>query len=95
MDVHQTGRQRRKPPVPRSSKRAHATIGAGVFIAGLLLGAPAAIATDSQAKYVVLAETGSSSADVRRAITAAGGTVTDTNAAIGTFTVLGKAEGFL
>jgi len=81
--------------VPRSSKRAQATIGAGLFIAGLLLGAPVAVATDSQTEYVVLAETGSSAADVRRAINAAGGTVTDTNAAIGTFTVLAPAEGFV
>jgi subtilisin family serine protease len=81
--------------VPRSSKRAQVAIGAGVFIAGLLLGAPAAIATDSQAQYVVLAESGSSSADVRRAIAAAGGTVTDTNAAIGTYTVLAPADGFV
>ena len=48
-----------------------------------------------QAEYVVLAETGSSSADVLRAIKEAGGTVTDTNAAIGTFTVVAPAEGFV
>ncbi len=81
--------------MPRSSKRVPATIGAGLFIAGVLLGVPVAAATDSQTEYVVLAETGSSSADVLRAVRAAGGTVTDTNAAIGTFMTLAPAEGFV
>ena len=81
--------------MPRSSKRALTTIGAGLFIAGLLLGVPVATATDDQAEYVVLSETGSSSADVLRAIKEAGGTVTDRNAAIGTFTVMAAAEGFV
>ena len=44
--------------MPRSSKRAQTMIAAGLFIAGLLLGAPVAIATDSQTEYVVLAEAG-------------------------------------
>ncbi len=56
---------------------------------------PRCRATDSQAEYVVLAEADASSADVRNAIKAAGGTVTDTNAAIGTFTVMAPAEGFV
>jgi subtilisin family serine protease len=81
--------------VSRSSKRAQASIGAGLFIAGLLLGAPAAVATENQTQYVVLAETGASSADVLRAIKAAGGTVTDRNDAIGSYTVLASADGFV
>jgi subtilisin family serine protease len=84
-----------EPPVSRSSKRAQATIGAGIFIAGLLLGAPVAVATDNQTEYVVLAEVGASSADVLRAIKAAGGTVSDRNDAIGSYTVLAPAEGFV
>ena len=81
--------------MPRSTKRAQTMIAAGLFIAGLLLGAPVAAATDSQTEYIVLAETEASSADVLKAIKAAGGTVTDTNAAIGTFTVMAPAEGFV
>ena len=79
----------------RSSKRAHATFIAGLLTAGVLLGAPAAAANGAQTEYVVLAETGASSADVLRAIDAAGGTVTSKNAAIGTFTVLAPADGFV
>ncbi len=79
----------------RSSKRAQATIFAGLFITGLLLGAPVAIATDDQTEYVVLAETGSASADVLRAIKAAGGTVTDRNDAIGSYIVLAPSDGFV
>ena len=78
-----------------SLKRAHGTLIAGVLIAGVLLGAPAAAASGAQTEYVVLAEAGASEADVRRAIEAAGGTVTSRNAAIGTFTVLAPADGFV
>jgi subtilisin family serine protease len=81
--------------VSRSSKRAQASIGAGLFIAGLLLGAPVAVANDNQTEYVVLAEAGASSADVLRAIKEAGGTVTDRNDAIGSYTVLAPADGFV
>ncbi len=81
--------------MPRSTKRAQVTIGAGLFIAGVLLGVPVAAATDNQTQYVVLAEDGSSAADVLRAIKEAGGTVTDRNAAIGTFTVSAPATGFV
>jgi lantibiotic leader peptide-processing serine protease len=81
--------------VPRSTKRVQTTIAAGLFIAGLLLGVPVAAATDSQTEYIVLAETEAASADVLKAIKAAGGTVTDTNPAIGSFTVMAPAEGFV
>jgi subtilisin family serine protease len=66
---------------------------------GVLLGAPAA-ATGSNlsgglVEYVVLGEDGATSADVERAIAAAGGTVVSHNAAIGTFTVRAPANGFV
>ncbi|MEO8229390.1 MAG: S8 family serine peptidase [Chloroflexota bacterium] len=64
-----------------------------------MLGAPAAATgsetTGGRTEYVVLAESGASAADVLRAIAAAGGTVTSRNTAIGTFTVVGPASGFV
>ena len=94
MDLYPTRESAEENLCP-GQPRAQTTIAAGLFIAGLLPGAPVAAATDSQAEYVVLAETDASSADVRNAIKAAGGTVTDTNAAIGSFTVMAPAEGFV
>jgi subtilisin family serine protease len=85
--------------VTRSYKRALASIVAGALGVGVLLGAPAAATgadpSGGRVEYVVLAEPGASSADVERAIAAAGGTITGRNAAIGTFTVLGPARGFV
>jgi subtilisin family serine protease len=79
----------------RSLKRAQATLVATTLTVGMLLGAPAATAQTEQAEYVVLAEAGASSDAVRLAIDAAGGTVVSENAAIGSFTVLGPAAGFI
>jgi subtilisin family serine protease len=79
----------------RSFKRAQGAVGAGLLLAGVLLGAPTAAATDSRSEYVVLAETGAAATDVLRAITAAGGTVTSRNVAIGSYTVLGPTDGFV
>jgi subtilisin family serine protease len=85
--------------VTKLLKRARATIAVGALGAGVLLGAPAAAvgsgSSGGQAEYVVVAEAGAAAADVQRAIDAAGGTVTSRNAAIGTFTVLGPADGFV
>ena len=81
----------------RSMKRAPTTLSALVLVAGVLLGAPAAAvgAGAGQAEYVVLAQSGATAADVERAIAAAGGTVTSRNSAIGSFTVLAPANGFV
>ena len=80
----------------RSFARALAPIITPLMVAGLLLGAPAAaVGSDSAETYVVVAEAGASSADVRRAISDAGGTVTARNAAIGTWTVTAPATGFI
>ena len=79
----------------RSLKRAQGAVGAGLLLAGVLLGAPTAAATDSRAEYIVLAESGAAAADVLRAIKAAGGTVTSQNSAIGSYTVLGPTDGFV
>jgi lantibiotic leader peptide-processing serine protease len=93
------GRAKEEPPVTRSFKRAQATIAAGLLGAGVLLGAPAAATgsdtTGGRTRYVVLAEPGASSADVLRAIAAAGGTVTSRNTAIGSFSVVGPADRFV
>ena len=83
----------------RSLKRAQASIAIASLIGGVLLGAPGAAlgsgAADSQTEYVVLAESGAAASDVVRAIDSAGGTVTGRNAAIGTFSVLAPADGFI
>jgi lantibiotic leader peptide-processing serine protease len=79
-------------------RRAQASVAAALLVAALALGAPAAAigaADGSQVEYVVLAESGASASDVVRAIAAAGGTVTGRNAAIGTFRVMGPADGFI
>jgi lantibiotic leader peptide-processing serine protease len=64
-----------------------------------MLGAPAAAKgpdlSGGRVEYVVLAEAGASSADVQRAIAAAGGTIIGHNAAIGTFAVQAPANGFV
>ena len=80
----------------RSISRVLAPVAAPLLLASLLLGAPLAVAgADTSAEYVVVAETGASAADVLRAISDAGGTVTDRNAAIGTWTVTASADGFI
>ena len=83
----------------RSLKRAQASIAIASLIGGVLLGAPGAVlgsgAADAQTEYVVLAESGASASAVVQAIDAAGGTVTGRNSAIGTFTVLAPADGFI
>ncbi len=79
----------------RSMKRAQASITTAALVAGLLLAAPAALGSEAQTEYVVLAESGATTADVLQAISAAGGTVTSRNDAIGTFTVLAPADGFV
>jgi subtilisin family serine protease len=85
--------------VARFFKRAQATIAAASLIGGVLLGAPGAVlgsgADGEQSEYVVLAESGASASDVVQAIASAGGTITGRNAAIGTFTVLAPASGFI
>src|SRR5262245_37830346 len=84
-------------PAMTLRRRAQATLFATLFGASLLLGAPVgAVAADgAQTDYVVIAEIGASAADVVAAITAAGGTVTGRNEAIGTFQATGPAEGFV
>ena len=82
----------------RSFKRARATFAVAALVTGSLLGGPAIVTgagDGAQVEYVVLAESGASAADVVRAITAAGGTVTSRNAAIGTFEVTAAASGFV
>lgn len=79
----------------RSMKRAQASITTAALVAGLLLAAPTALGSQAQTTYVVLAESGAATADVLRAISAAGGTVTSRNNAIGSFTVLAPADGFV
>ncbi len=79
----------------RSMKRAQASITTAALVAGLLLAAPTALGSEAQTTYVVLAESGAASADVLRAISAAGGTVTSRNDAIGSFTVQAPANGFV
>ena len=79
----------------RSPKRALAPISTTLLIAGSLLGAPATALGGETAQYVVVAEAGASAADVKRAITGAGGTITASNNAIGTYTVTAAAEGFI
>jgi lantibiotic leader peptide-processing serine protease len=81
--------------VTRSMKRAQASITTAALVAGLLLAAPAALGSEAQTTYVVLAESGAATADVLRAISAAGGTVTSRNDAIGSFTVQAPADGFV
>jgi subtilisin family serine protease len=76
-------------------KRAQASIATAALVAGLLLAAPAALGSEAQTTYVVLAESGAATADVLRAISAAGGTVTSRNDAIGSFTVQAPADGFV
>jgi subtilisin family serine protease len=76
-------------------KRAQASITTAALVAGLLLAAPAALGSEAQTEYVVLAESGATTADVLQAISAAGGTVTSRNDAIGTFIVLAPADGFV
>jgi len=81
-----------------SFKRALAAIMSTAIGAAILLGAPAAaIGSDAAAttEYTVVAESGASSADVVKAIRAAGGSVTSQNTAIGTFTVQAAAAGFI
>jgi subtilisin family serine protease len=79
----------------RLPKRALAPISTTMLIAGLLLGAPAAAMGADTAQYVVVAQSRASASDVRQAITAAGGTISSRNAAIGTYTVTAPADGFI
>ena len=79
----------------RSPGRLLAPISAILLVAGLLLGAPVAALGADTAQYVVVAEAGASAAEVKRAITEAGGTITARNTAIGTYTVTAPAEGFI
>ncbi len=79
----------------RSMKRAQASITTAALVAGLLLAAPTALGSEAQTTYIVLAESGAASADVLRAISAAGGKVTSRNDAIGSFTVQAPADGFV
>jgi subtilisin family serine protease len=85
--------------VTRSFTRAQARIVGPIFAAGILLGVPtAAVGSDTSAdrtQYTVLREVGASTADVQRAIEAAGGTVTARNDAIGTLEVLAPSAGFI
>jgi subtilisin family serine protease len=77
------------------ARRAHAPAVAVVLGATLLLGAPGAAFGGEQTQYVVVAERGAATADVTRAITAAGGSIRSRNNAIGTVSVLAPAEGFI
>ena len=61
----------------------------------MMLGAPAAVIGGEQSEYVVVAERGASPGDAVRAIRASGGTITSRNDAIGTFSVLAPAGGFI
>ncbi len=80
----------------RSLKRAQASITTAALVAGLLIAAPgAALGSGAKTTYVVLAESGAATADVVRAISSAGGTITGRNDAIGTFSVLAPADGFV
>ena len=84
----------------RTQQRAHARrtragLAALLLGAALPFGTPAVALGDEQAEYVVVAERGAASRDVVRAITAAGGTITGRNDAIGTFTVLAGSTGFV
>ena len=78
-----------------SLRRMLTPISTTLLIAGLLLGAPVAAAGAGTAQYVVVAEAGASTADVRAAVGTAGGTITASNKAIGTYTVTAPAEGFI
>jgi lantibiotic leader peptide-processing serine protease len=75
--------------------RAHAPVVAVVLGATMLLGAPGAVLGGEQTQYVVVAARGAATADVARAIAAAGGTITSRNDAIGTVSVLAPADGFI
>jgi subtilisin family serine protease len=75
--------------------RAHAATAALVLGATMMFGAPAVAIGGDESEYVVVAERGASSADAVRAIRAAGGTITSRNDAIGTFSVLAPANGFI
>jgi subtilisin family serine protease len=82
--------------VKQSISRLLAPIAGSLLLASLLLGAPiSAAGSDTSAEYVVVAESGASDRDVRKAIAAAGGSVTARNAAIGTYTVSAPADGFI
>jgi lantibiotic leader peptide-processing serine protease len=76
------------------AKLIHAALAAGLIGSAMLVEAPAAIGA-GQSEYVVVAERGAASADVVRAIKAAGGTVKSQNDAIGTFTVVAAPDGFI
>jgi lantibiotic leader peptide-processing serine protease len=95
MSPRTPGMKEEESPVTRSMKRAQVSITTAALVAGLLLAAPAALGSEAQTTYVVLAESGAATADVIRAIEAAGGTVTSRNGAIGSFTVLAPADGFV
>jgi subtilisin family serine protease len=75
--------------------RAHAATAALVLGATMMFGAPAIAIGGDESEYVVVAERGASSGDAVRAIRAAGGTITSQNDAIGTFSVLAPASGFI
>jgi subtilisin family serine protease len=85
--------------VPRltraSANRLRSVVAAAVLGGAMVLGGPAVVTGDTQTEYVVVAERGASTADVVRAIEAAGGTVTGRNDAIGTLSVLGPSDGFV
>ena len=78
-----------------SANRTRSAIVAAVLAGAMVIGVPAAATGDTQTAYVVVAERGASTAEVVRAIGAAGGTVTSRNDAIGTVTVLGPSDGFV
>ena len=79
----------------RAHRRTSAATAALLLGAMLPFGAPAVTLGGEQVQYVVVAERGAATADVTRAITAAGGTITSRNNAIGTASVLAPAEGFI
>jgi subtilisin family serine protease len=82
----------------RLRRRAPASVAAGLLGATILLGSAIPLtsaAGGAQAEYVVLAEAGAPASDVVSAIQAAGGTVIDTNKAVGTYRVTAPATGFI
>jgi subtilisin family serine protease len=70
---------------------------AGALVLGIAVtqqGTAAPSAQVALTEYTVVAEAGAGAADVRRAVEAAGGTVLETNAAVGTYRVRAPQSGF-
>jgi lantibiotic leader peptide-processing serine protease len=81
-----------------SRRRAQATLLATLLGVTFLLGVPVAsvgAADGARTDYLVVAEAGASDAAVVAAISAAGGTVTGREAALGVFKATGPADGFV